>query len=259
MKWKSIIAGLATLITFITFFSLEGPEIIEKYFHPPKPEEPIVRDTSKIQLDTQYVYLSTSAPYDHISTKVNKMESNSKSTLTDPINPINTESKSEKISFHSYVNTFITNSSENIDVSVIVVDNAGNPAMSESDAIADIYKRTGKTGTVGLLRNSFTHRPEFEELQQGNSEVIEKLKLDRHTDYLAIGKVKYAIRSGTLVSGTIVCNASISMSIISINDKTIAQSFTIANANGNGATESQAQEKALQKLLDKYYNEHSFL
>jgi hypothetical protein len=94
-------------------------------------------------------------------------------------------------------------------------------------------------------------------LCEGNSEIIQKLNLRSYADYLAVGRINFAKRSGSLVDGTIVCTASISMNIISISNNSLEKSFTISNANGNGATESQAKEEAFQKLLDRYYNEHS--
>jgi hypothetical protein len=169
--------------------------------------------------------------------------------------PESKTSKPKAVDYTSYINTSLNKSN----VSVIIVDANGNLSTSASSAIAYIYRKTGKSTSMGLIRSAFIKKPEFQELWEGNSDVIKKLKLKDYTDYLALGRINYSMRSGTLVSGTIICSASISMSIISTNGKSIAQSFTISNANGNGATKSQAQENALQKLLDKYYNEHSSL
>jgi hypothetical protein len=160
--------------------------------------------------------------------------------------------------FSSYINSSITNSSGNTSVSVTIVDENGNIASSISSSIANIYNQTGNNGNTGLLRSSFIHKSDFLELFEGNSEIIEKLKLSSHTDYIALGKIRYSIVKGTLVDGTFVCTASITMSIISANQKSIAKSFSFSE-NGNGATETQAQEEATRKLINKYYNEYSTL
>ncbi len=165
-----------------------------------------------------------------------------------------TESPKEE-DFSSYINA----SSNKSNVSVTIVDANGNLSTDASNAIANIYKKTGKSTSTSLIRGGFMRKSEFHELREGNSDVIEKLKLKTYTDYLAIGKIYYSMRKGTLVDETIVCNASISMCIISTSSKLIEQSFSIVNANGIGVTEAQAQENAFQKLLDKYYNEHSSL
>jgi hypothetical protein len=160
--------------------------------------------------------------------------------------------------FSSYINRSIINSSGKTDVAVAVIDENGNLSSSISSSIADIYNQTGKNGITGLLRSSFVHKSSFQELFEGNSEIIGKLKLSSHTDYIALGKIRYSMRKGTLVDGTIICSASLTMSIVSATQKSIAKSFTFSE-NGNGVTETQAQETATEKLINKYFNEYSSL
>jgi hypothetical protein len=167
---------------------------------------------------------------------------------------INTLSGQEDLS--SYINSSITNSGNDFDVSVNIIEGNGNIATTLSRSIADIFTRSGKNGSSGLLKSSFVHNSAYKKLFDGNSEIIEKLRLKIYTDYLAIGKVEYSNRKGTLVDGTFICTATISMNIISINSKTIAKSFSYS-VNGNGVSETQAQEDATQKLLYKFKNEYS--
>lgn len=158
--------------------------------------------------------------------------------------------------FSSYINTSITNSSGKTNIAVTIVDENGNISSSISSSIANIYNQTGNSGNTGLIRSSFIHKSGFQELFEGNSEIIEKLKLSSHTDYIALGKIRYSMRKGALVDGTIICTASLTMSIVSANQKSIAKSFTFSE-NGNGATEDQAKEYAIDKLLSKYISEYS--
>jgi len=160
--------------------------------------------------------------------------------------------------FSSYINTSFTNSNSKTNIAVTVVDENGNISSSISSSIANIYNQTGNSGNTGLIRSSFIHKSGFQELFEGNSEIIENLKLSSHTDYIALGKIRYSIRRGTLVDGTIICTASLTMSIVSTNQKSIAKSFTFSE-NGNGVTETQAQEAATEKLINKYFNEYSSL
>ncbi|MFN0175653.1 MAG: hypothetical protein ACKVU0_13460 [Saprospiraceae bacterium] len=174
------------------------------------------------------------------------------STLSNPQGQI--EAKKEE-DYSNYINSSLSRAN----VSVIIIDASGNLSTPASSSIAEVYQKAGKSTSVGLIRSSFIRKPEFQELCEGNSEIIQKLSLGAYTDYLAIGKINFANRAGKLVDGTIICTASISMSIISTSTQSLKNSFAISNASGNGATESQAKEDALQKLLDKYYNEHSSL
>jgi len=128
------------------------------------------------------------------------------------------------------------------------VDENGNISFPISNAIVNIYIQKGGKSNPGLLKSSFVHKKEFQELFEGDSDIITKLNLSHYTDYLAIGKISFSMRRGTLVEGTIICTASITMNIISTNAKTIVKSFSFS-VNGNGVTESQAKEEALQKLI----------
>ena len=157
--------------------------------------------------------------------------------------------------FGSYLNSSITNTSST-DIAVTVVDENGNIASSISSSIANIYTQTGNNGKTGLIRSSFLHKSGFQELFEGNSEIIGKLKLNKHADYVAIGKISYSIRKGTSVDATFVCTVSLNMNIISANQKGLVKSFT-CSANGNGATEGQAKEYAIDKFLNKYISEYS--
>lgn len=160
--------------------------------------------------------------------------------------------------FSSYINTSIKNLNDKTNIAVTIVDENGDISSSISNSLANIYNQTGNIGTTGLLRSSFVHKPGFQELMEGNSEIIEKLKLSSHTDYIALGKIRYSMRKGTLVDGTFVCTASLTMSIISATQKSIVKSFSCSE-NGNGVTETQAQEAATEKLINKYFNEYATL
>lgn len=163
---------------------------------------------------------------------------------------------SEEIS--SYINTSIKNTSEKTNISVTIVDENGNISAPLSSSIANIYNQKGYSGNTGLLRSSFLRKSDFQELNEGNSEIIEKLKLNDHADVLAIGKVAYSIRKGTLADATFVCTATLNMNIISTVQKSVANSFA-CSANGNGVTEEQAQEAATDKIVNKYFTDYSSL
>ncbi len=175
-----------------------------------------------------------------------------------PILPSHSEVNTEKPKEEDF-STYINPSQGRANVSVIIVDASGNLSNPASSAIAGVYQKTGKSTSVGLIQSKFIRKTEFHELCEGNSEVIQKLNLGSYADYLALGKINFVNRAGKLVDGTVICTASVSMNIISTSSKSLKTSFTISNANGNGATEDQAKEDAFQKLLDRYYNDHSSL
>lgn len=164
----------------------------------------------------------------------------------------------KKEDFASYINTTISKTPNYTNIAVTILDPDENISSSISSSVADIYTKSGMMGINGLFRNSFVHQSSFQKLFDGNSEIIAELKLSNHTDYLALGKIQFSIKNGNLVSGSFVCTAALTMNIISIGEKALFKSFSL-NATGNGATESQAQEEATQRLINKYSNDYSFL
>lgn len=156
----------------------------------------------------------------------------------------------------SYINTSIINSSDYTNIAVTVLDESGNISSSISSSIADIYSQTGKKGNTGLFKSSFIHTSDFQELFNGNSEIIKKLRLSNHADYVVLGRISFSTNKGTLVEGTFVSEASIAISIISAKQQSIARSFSFSS-KGNGVSEKQATDNALQKLLDKFRDNYS--
>src|SRR5258706_5257901 len=177
--------------------------------------------------------------------------------------PVDGNSKILITSSEKDLSTYV-NFSEMVDVSVIVVDTAGNIETSLSGDIANVYAKSGKSTGIGLLENRFAKRPEFNDLFEGNSTVIEKLKLNMHTNYLVIGKINYnhfTRPEPDSINVTFACNALIKISIINVAKKYVTQSFTVDSDGpwGNIFSPSGAKQAALKSLLDKYTKEHSFL
>lgn len=156
-----------------------------------------------------------------------------------------------------YINTSFINSVENIDVSVTIIDKSGILLNSLSNSIAEIYSNSGKIGNTGLIKSGFINKPEFQELFEGNSTIINNLKLFDHTDFLVLGKLEQNISSGTLVNGSLVCNSTLIICIISTKTKSIYKSFSIDDIAGNGVNESQAKQYSLQNLVSRFSRYYS--
>ena len=84
------------------------------------------------------------------------------------------------------------------------------------------------------------------------------LKIDTLIQTIIIGEVTCSFRDGTLVAGTIICNATIKLNMISVIQKSLVNSFSIS-VNGNGVSELQAKEHAFSKLFDKFKEKYSSL
>lgn len=200
-----------------------------------------------------------------IPNKVSQAPEEQKLSLQNDMQQSHLESKSTSIKtemriddYESFFNSSIINS-ENTDVLVEVIDEAGNYSYSISNDISSIYKDAGNNAFIGLFKSSFRRMPEFKALIDGDFDVLQKLNLFKHADFLALGKISFSETDGTLVANTKICSASISVNLFNLKTGTIVSSFDIPYVNGNGVTDSQAKEMAIKKLLFKYSNEHSSL
>jgi hypothetical protein len=240
-KLRTIIFGLA-LIGSGLFYQYKEVIFAKS---PPKPE---------VTSETQSSPSMESPTNSENNAQVIKEEVIRSSSSNNTSLPSETQSLPVSENYSAYINSSAMNKGG---ITVVILDKDGNISSAMSSTIASIYSKNGTTGNTGLIRSSFLRKHEFQELSEGNSEIIAKLDLSRYTDYIALGKINYTIRNGTLVEGTVICNASLSVSIISTKSKSIVQSFTINNEAGNGVTDSQAREEAFQKLISRYNEDHS--
>jgi hypothetical protein len=190
------------------------------------------------------------------------LSSNDKKTITDGsiVTGANKESDNAlpKEDYSSYINKSITNSTGKTNISITVIDENGNISSSISSSIANIYRQTGIEVNTGLFKNSFIHKSDFQELIDGNSDVIDKLKLFNYVDYIGVGKIKYSNRKGTLVEGSIISSATLYMNIISTTNGQTIKTIDISK-NGNGVTNEQAINDVNQKLIETIKIEYSSL
>lgn len=153
---------------------------------------------------------------------------------------------------HSYINT------DNIDINVTIIDKNKNYLSSISSSVSDIYLSKKYKANIGLLRNSLITSQYFNELNDGNSDIIDKLNLCKYVDYIIIGKLSSFFDKGNLVEGTIICRATLKINIITACENKIYRSFSIS-VNSNGTNEDQAYEYAIDKLLREYKTNYSTL
>lgn len=142
------------------------------------------------------------------------------------------------------------------DMALLIVDENKQPENELSSRIANFYRKQNYSVTYSLFTTKFIQSQYFYDLQNANSQVINMLKLDSLINTAILGEITYTFRDGTLEAGTIICHAKISMNIISANQKSLINSFSVS-ANGNGVSDAQAKENAILILLNKLNEEYS--
>ena len=146
------------------------------------------------------------------------------------------------------------NSKYNISLSIVDINQLLDRNLTSE--IANIWSRKGNSVTQSLFKNNFYLSPDYSELKSGNSDLISRLDLIKYADYVAMGEIKYRQSNGTFVEGTIISSASLKISIISSINGQIIRVVNISK-NGNGVTEDQAKEDAIQKILQTLESDNS--
>jgi hypothetical protein len=225
-SYSLIVLSVIAVFALIYFFINKKPEIMKD---PPFGGAVTVLDSGNVKRD------STPPIHVHVGPAVKKVIAED---------------------YSKYLNTASINSAEQTEVAVTIIDEETHNFESDvSSRIANMYNKTGKKGISNLLRSRFIKEPDLNELFEGNSDIIEKLKLNHYTDYVALGKMTYSIDPGTLANGTFICNISLTMSIISTADKTV-KNF-IVKGGGNDVSESRAKDAAIDNLLYNFNNKEN--
>ena len=169
-----IIAALIGLIgTFgailLKHYLDEGKEqdIAENLFSGPEKEN---QAKGKEPTKTKEPSVNQHQPVNPITNKPSSEQNLHPSIRNEPQNYSETSEAKEK-DYGLYINPPLNKSN----ISVAIVDKNGTLSLSLSSEIANIYKRTGNSVSTNLIRSTFTKKPEFQELFEGNSEIIKKL------------------------------------------------------------------------------------
>ncbi|MBN1819636.1 MAG: hypothetical protein JW833_02910 [Prolixibacteraceae bacterium] len=166
--------------------------------------------------------------------------------------------ETEKIEPADVTDEYLNNLNTKFDIALLIIDENEQQENELMSQIAALYRNQGYSVTYSLFTTKFIQSEYLPELQNANSQVIKMLKTDTLINTIVLGEVTYSFRNGTLVVGTIICNATIKMNIISAIQKSLINSFSFS-VNGNGVSESQAKEHAFSKLFDKFKEEYSSL
>lgn len=242
MKYLS---GLSVIVGLIGFFLLDGPAIVKNYFFQSKDN----RDTTIIHVLPLHDTIKIETVINNYSPGIKSADN---SSITEqPESNLNESPKKPSENYSSFLNSGYINSNSQTEVAVVIFDNDKNILAPFSSSIAKLYTNMGKKGIIGLFHSDFLLSALFKQLNEGNSKVIEQLKLNLYTDYLALGKIEFTDRTGSLVNGTTVCNSTLSVNIINTSTGSIIDSFII-DGIGNGVNESQAKDNSMQKLVSKY-------
>ncbi len=156
--------------------------------------------------------------------------------------------------YSAYVNT----PAKKLGVMITIIDKYGNILPFLSSDIAKVYKENGYESGTGLLKNNFTKSMKFEDLIEGNTELMKNLGLNNYADYIVLGRTSDTSYPNSEVSNSIINSISLSVSVISTQDNSV-NNFKLPDCNGNGKTAALAKEDARNRLLRYYYQNYSTL
>ncbi len=151
------------------------------------------------------------------------------------------------------LSNYINNTSPKSDIAVLVIDNNNRSINSISSEIATLYRSKGHSATTSLFTNSFLNSPYLNEVQTGNSKVIDKLGLASQVSYIVIAKYSNDFNSGEQTKW--ISRANLDVSVISCLSKSQVDGFTIAVSNGFD-DKQHAEIGAKEKIILSYKTSH---
>lgn len=164
-----------------------------------------------------------------------------------PLNTSQVDTNMEKreINSNSILNTSITNTKENKELSLFIFDSILNIETTfENHLRQELTKKYSVTQQL-ISKNQLSKRiKEF--LTQGD---IKQLGSDliKHTDYICVGKVAYKFKQNTILKNKTTCILTINYNIIDVKNGTTIDSYS-TTVTGNGSSKDIAKTNTIKKF-----------
>ncbi|MDP1762554.1 MAG: hypothetical protein Q8L07_01620 [Sediminibacterium sp.] len=161
------------------------------------------------------------------------------------------EIKKEEVAFNS--GEFVNETTSEMDIAIIIIDNNKQSLNSISSDIANLYRSSNHSVTTSLFTAVFFHSKYLDELINSNAQLIVKLNLSSHAKYIIVGKYSNAFETGDYTK--FISRATLDVVIISCATKSQIDGFTLSAANGYDDKE-HAEKGAKEKLILDYKRNH---
>jgi len=145
-------------------------------------------------------------------------------------------------------NHLFLNKPESQEVIVAIVGSDNKLVASFSQQISDIYLKKGFAAITSIFSNSFYSSGKFDQVYNGNQDLLAKMSIGKYTDYLAIGKVDFTFKQNTIDNTMTTATANFEFKMISVIDGTSNQSMSKTVA-GTGWSAQTAQDNAQNNLV----------
>lgn len=137
---------------------------------------------------------------------------------------------------------------EYISIIVAVTDKDGNYSTEISNRIGNLLNNKGYRTTASFFSPRFYSDGEFADLFSGNISSFKKYKLKDHADLLLVGMFSMSVRTNTIDQNMKTATLDITLKEINLQNQIIEYSDS-PNISGNGLTENEAEQDALNSLI----------
>ena len=163
----------------------------------------------------------------------------------------NEPSKLDVIIPSEYVNNTVMKS----DIAVVILDANNSPVNSITSGIANLYRNKGYVVTNSLFTLRLFQSKYLRQLENANSQLIEKLELPSLVKYVVIGTYSKTLEPNTGEYVKVVCRANLNVRVISCNSRSQIDGFELAVSNGHDDPQ-HAEKGAIEKLMVDYSTNH---
>jgi hypothetical protein len=136
------------------------------------------------------------------------------------------------------------------DVAILIVDVNNNPINSISSSLKELYEKSNKAISISLFTDDFLKSKYLNKLKNGDSKLIEMLRLESFADYIVLGKYSNVFDVNN-DEPKYTSRAKLDISIVSCSAKSIIRSFVVNGTNGFD-DKQHAENGSIEKIIDVY-------
>jgi len=147
----------------------------------------------------------------------------------------------------------INEQNSSTDIAILILNSHNIADNSLAADIAGLYKDKGFSVSSSLFTQNFINLNYFDKVENGDSQIIQELKLPAGLKYIVLGKYENEFEDGSYTK--YISRARLNVSIISCATKSQSNSFELRVANGYD-DKDHAEEGAIEKLIEDYKANH---
>lgn len=149
-----------------------------------------------------------------------------------------------------YINTALINYTETKEISVLIIDELSKETHIIEQIISSIIKSRGLNLYLNLFKDSFIKQGMFAEIFSGDTSKIKEFQLEKHTDYVILGKKASSFRINQELQDLVSADLVLELKLFDAVNGKMVDSISLKTI-GAGFSNDEAEKRAIEHLYKR--------